>query len=107
MALEALQRLDQQKGDLPSQSYVPRTMPQVLGMFDMTMIFMMIMIFINNPVNTIFAGPAAFTYWLLGAVVFFIPCVIGVAQLGVLYPQRRLYLPLDPSGAGKFLGLLC
>ncbi|GER85116.1 hypothetical protein KTAU_37520 [Thermogemmatispora aurantia] len=104
MALEALQRLDRQKGDLPSQSYVLRTMPQALGMFDMMMIFMMIMLFINNPVSTIGAGPAAFTYWLLGAVVFFIPCVIGVAQLGVLYPYEGSTYVWTHRALGNFWG---
>ncbi len=89
---------------LPSQDYVRRTMPQTLGTFDMTMIFMMIMLFINNPVSTVSAGPAAFTYWLLGAAVFFLPCVIGVAQLGTILPDEGSTYLWTHRALGNFWG---
>jgi len=77
---------------LPSEDYVRAAMPQTLGTFDMTMIFLMVLFFINNPVGTTGAGIAAFTYWIIGAFVFFLPCIIATAQLGnMFFNEGSLY----------------
>src|SRR5947208_3739035 len=67
---------------LPSEDYVRKAMPHRLGTFDMTMIFLMVIFFINNPAGTVGAGAAAFSYWIIGALAFFLPCIIATAQLG-------------------------
>src|SRR5712692_2763612 len=72
---------------LPSEEYVVKTMPPILGTLDMTTTFLIIIFFITNATTAVAGGAAAFTYWILGAVTFFIPCVIATAQLGVMFPH--------------------
>jgi len=72
---------------LRSEEYVAKTMPPVLGTLDMTTTFLIIIFFITNATTSVAGGAAAFTYWALGAVTFFIPCVIATAQLGVMFPH--------------------
>src|SRR6266516_3284692 len=74
--------------ELPSEDYVRNAMPRKLGTFDMTMIFLMVMFFINNAVGTTGAGAAAFTYWIIGAFAFFLPCIIATAQLGTMFSHE-------------------
>ncbi len=62
-------------------------MPPILGTLDMTTTFLIIIFFITNATTAVAGGAAAFTYWILGAVTFFIPCVIATAQLGVMFPH--------------------
>ena len=73
---------------IPSENYVRKAMPHRLGTFDMTMTFLMVMFFINNPVGTVGAGVAAFTYWIIGALAFFLPSIIATAQLGTTFPHE-------------------
>ena len=74
---------------LLSETYVTSTMPQVLGTFDMTAIYLAAIFFIGNAANTAgFGGVASLTYLLIGGVTFFLPCVIATAQLGVLLPNE-------------------
>lgn len=73
---------------LMSESYVVKAMPGILGNFDMTAIYLMVIFFISNTPTFVGAGPAGFTYLALGAVSFFLPCVIATAQLGVMLPHE-------------------
>ncbi len=70
---------------LPSEEYVEKAMPSILGSFDMTVVYVMIIFFITNATTAIAGGAATFTYWILGAITFFIPCAIATAQLGVMF----------------------
>ena len=70
---------------LPSEEYVVKAMPSILGSFDMTVVYVMIIFFITNATIAIAGGAATFTYWILGAITFFIPCAIATAQLGVMF----------------------
>nr|BBH92868.1 amino acid transporter [Thermogemmatispora argillosa] len=76
------------KGTLPSESYVPRVMPRLLSTGDMVATFLMIVFFITNATTAVAGGAAAFTYWAIGALAFFIPGVIATAQLGVIFPHE-------------------
>jgi glutamate:GABA antiporter len=73
---------------LASEEYVVKAMPPILGTLDMTATFLIIIFFITNATTAVAGGAAAFTYWTLGAVTFFIPCVIATAQLGVMFPHE-------------------
>jgi amino acid transporter len=90
---------------LPSEAYVRKTMPQTLGTFDMTMIFLMAVFFINNPVGTTGAGAVAFIYWILGALTFFLPCVIATAQLGTMFPHEGSLYNWTHKALGSFWSL--
>lgn len=70
---------------LPSEEYVRKALPQSLGTFDMTMMFLMVLFFINIPVEMAGAGGVAFIYWIIGVFVFFLPCLIATAQLGSMF----------------------
>ena len=84
---ETEKRLSRQD-PLTSEEYVVKAMPSILGSFDMTAIYIMIVFYITNVCTAVNAGAAAFTYLLLGGVLFCIPCVIATAQLGALFPHE-------------------
>ena len=73
---------------LLSEEYAVKTMPSILGKFDMVAIYLMIIFYATNAATAVAGGAAAFTYLLIGAVTFFIPCVIATAQLGVMFPHE-------------------
>src|SRR6267142_4640705 len=73
---------------LVSETYAPRVMPPILGTFDMTAIYVMIIFYVTNVTSALSGGAATFTYWILGAVTFFAPCVVATAQLGVMFPHE-------------------
>lgn len=73
---------------LLSEGYVVKAMPGILGRFDMIAIYLMVIFFISNTPTFVGAGPAGFTYMVLGAIIFFLPCVIATAQLGVMLPHE-------------------
>jgi glutamate:GABA antiporter len=94
-----------QKQALPSEEYASKALPQILNTSDLTMVFMMIMFFINNPVSTARAGAVSFTYWVIGAIVFFIPCVIATAQLGSMFPYEGSTYNWTHKALGGFWSL--
>jgi glutamate:GABA antiporter len=73
---------------LPSEEYVPQALPRILGPADMTALYIMAVFWASNVTGIAMAGPAAFTYLLICAVAFFIPCAIVTTQLGVLFPHE-------------------
>ncbi len=92
----------QKKVNLSSESYVRRAMPQSLKTFDLTMIFVMVMFFVNNPVVTVEAGFASFTYWIIGTLVFFVPCIIATAQLGTMFFHEGSLYNWTQKALGSF-----
>ena len=72
---------------LPSEEYVPQTMPRILGTFDMTATFVIAIYALSSSPTAVSGGAAAFFYWFVGAVAFFVLCGIVAAQLGVMYPH--------------------
>lgn len=90
---------------LPSEDYVAGAMPYRLGTFDMTMTFLMVMFFINNPVEAVRGGAAAFTYWIIGTLIFFIPCIIATAQLGTMFPHEGSLYNWTYKALGEFWSL--
>lgn len=72
---------------LLSESYVPRAIPFRLGTLDMMALYIVALFWINNAANAAAGGVSAIFYLLLGAAVFFIPCVLVTAQLGVIFPH--------------------
>src|SRR5947209_12070389 len=89
MATEASTAGDQ----LLSERVAGGILPRVLTTFDMVAIFVAIVLFITNAAVIQAAGPAAFGWWLIGFVVFLIPCAIVTGQLGVMFPgEGSIYL---------------
>jgi amino acid transporter len=75
-------------GELYSETYVVRTMPAVLGKRDMTITAIMALFLLTNAVSGAAGGPVSLVYLAIGAVVFFVPCIVAAIQLGVLLPYE-------------------
>ena len=73
---------------LPSEEYVVQTMPKIADSLGLTATFVLIIFFITNVASAIQAGAGTFTFWIIGGITFFIPCVIATAQLGHLFPHE-------------------
>jgi amino acid transporter len=94
---------------LHSERYVLLAMPAQLGKADMTIFFIMALFLLTNAVSGAAGGPVSLLYLGLGALVFFLPCVVGTLQLGVMFPHEgSLYnwtmKALNPFW-GFFIGL--
>lgn len=63
-------------------------MPRVADSFGMTGTFVLIIFFITNVPSAIGAGIGTFTFWIVGGITFFIPCVIATGQLGHMFPHE-------------------
>jgi amino acid transporter len=75
-------------GELPSEEYTFKAMPKVAGPLGLTATFVLIIFFISDTPSAIQAGAGTFTFWIIGGVTFFIPCVIATAQLGHMFPHE-------------------
>jgi len=73
---------------LPSEEYTVKTMPPIAGSLDLTATFVLIIFFITNVTSAIQGGAGTFTFWIVGGITFFIPCVIASAQLGHMFPHE-------------------
>jgi len=84
---------DTGSASLISERVAGGLLPKVLTTFDMVAIFVAIVLFITNAAVVQSAGPSAFGWWIIGFVVFLIPCAIATGQLGVMFPgEGSIYL---------------
>src|SRR5579859_476574 len=84
---------DTDPGTLISERVAGGILPKVLTTFDMVAIFVAIVLFITNAAVVQSAGPSAFGWWIIGFVVFLIPCAIATGQLGAMFPgEGSIYL---------------
>lgn len=79
---------EQDRQGLSSEKYVLLTMPAQLGKFDMTATYVMALFLVTNAVSSAAGGPVSLTYLAVGALFFLLPCVVAVAQLGVMLPHE-------------------
>jgi glutamate:GABA antiporter len=87
-----------------SERVAPGMLPRVLGSLDMTIIFVAIVLFIVNAAAVQPAGPAAFSYWILGFLLFLIPGALVTAQLGLMFPQEGSLYVWTQKALGPFWG---
>jgi amino acid transporter len=73
---------------LPSEGYAVKVMPPVLKTFDLTTIFIVILFTSPTVMSAVSAGPATYTYWVLTAIIYLVPCCVATAQLGFLHPNE-------------------
>jgi amino acid transporter len=102
-----LDNSDQDKGKheaLPSERYVVQTMPSVLGKRDMTISAIMALFLLTNAVSGAAGGPVSLIYLGVGAVVFFVPCIVAVIQLGVLLPNTGSLYNWTTRALNPFMG---
>src|SRR5919204_3049512 len=98
MASQADERL------MISERIAPGMLPRVLNSFDMVVIFVAIVLFIVNASAIQPAGPAAFTYWILGFLLFLIPGALVTAQLGRMFPEEGSLYVWTHKVLGPFWG---
>jgi amino acid transporter len=79
-------------------------LPKVLTTFDMVAIFVAIVLFITNSAAIQPAGPAAYGWWIIGFLVFLIPCAIATGQLGVMFPGEGSIYLWTHKAFGRFWG---
>ncbi len=72
---------------LPSEEYVPRALPTVIGRFDMLALYVCSLFLFTNAVLSAAGGTVSLLYMAIGVLFFFIPCVMATAQLGVMFPH--------------------
>ena len=73
---------------LLSEHYASRVLPRLLGTGDLTSLFLLNVFWVTNVTPLAAGGPAGFTYWLIGGILFFIPCSLALAQLAALFPSE-------------------
>src|SRR6202047_4086630 len=84
---------DSDSRSLISERVAGGMLPRVLTTFDMVAIFVAIVLFITNAAVIQGAGPSAFVWWIIGFVVFLVPCAIATGQLGAMFPgEGSIYL---------------
>src|SRR5947208_10275782 len=87
-----------------SERIAPGMLPRVLNSADMTIIFVAIVLFIVNASAIQRAGPAAYTFWILGFVAFLIPGALVPAQLGLMFPPAGSLYVWTQKALGPFWG---
>src|SRR3954454_22477072 len=87
-----------------SERVAPGMLPRVLNSFDMTIIFVAIVLFIVSASSVQPAGQSAFTYWVLGFLAFLIPGALVTAQLGQMFPQEGSLYVWTQKALGPFWG---
>src|SRR5216117_989715 len=87
-----------------SERVAPGMLPRVLTSMDMTIIFVAIVLFIVNASAIQRAGPAAYTFWILGFLAFLIPGALVTAQLGLMFPQEGSLYVWTQKALGPFWG---
>src|ERR687885_583570 len=90
--------------EMISERIAPGMLPRVLNSADMTIIFVAIVLFIVNASAIQRAGPAAYTFWILGFVAFLIPGALVTAQLGLMFPQEGSLYVWTQKALGPFWG---
>src|SRR5262244_2217760 len=91
-------------GALISEKVAGGILPKVLTTFDMVAIFVAVVLFITNAAAIQPAGPAAYGWWIIGFVVFLIPCAIATGQLGVMFPGEGSIYLWTHKAFGRFWG---
>jgi glutamate:GABA antiporter len=89
---------------MASERIAPGMLPRVLNSFDMTIIFVAIVLFIVQASAMQPAGQSAFTYWILGFLVFLIPGALVTSQLGQMFPQEGSLYVWTQKALGPFWG---
>lgn len=87
-----------------SERIAPGMLPRVLDSLDMSIIFLAIVLFIVQASVIQPAGPTAFTYWILGFILFLIPGAFVTAQLGQMFPQEGSLYVWTQKALGPFWG---
>jgi amino acid transporter len=92
-----------QKGMI-SEKVAPVLVARTLGPFDLVVIFVAIVLFINNSAGVQPAGPAVFIYWVVAFATFLITGAFVTAQLGRMFPEEGSLYVWTHKVLGPFWG---
>jgi amino acid transporter len=93
---------DEQK--MLSEKIAPVLVARTLGPFDLVVIFVAIVLFINNSSGVQFAGPSMFVFWILAFLTFLITGAFVTAQLGRMFPEEGSLYVWTHKVLGPFWG---
>src|SRR6476660_2601765 len=74
--------------EMLSERIAPALVARTLGPFDLVVIFVAVVLFINNAAGVQFAGPSIFIFWIVGFATFLITGAFVTAQLGRMFPEE-------------------
>ncbi len=87
-----------------SERVAPALVARTLGPFDLVVIFVTIVLFINNSAGVQFAGPSMFLFWILAFATFLITGAFVTAQLGRMFPEEGSLYVWTHKVLGPFWG---
>jgi glutamate:GABA antiporter len=87
-----------------SEDIAPVLVARTLGPFDLVVIFVAIVLFINNSAGVQFAGPSMFIFWILAFASFLITGGFVTAQLGRMFPEEGSLYVWTHKVLGPFWG---
>src|SRR5919108_1864945 len=87
-----------------SERIAPVLVARTLGPFDLVVIFVAIVLFINNSSGVQFAGPSMFIFWPLAFLTFLITGAFVTAQLGRMFPEEGSLYVWTHKVLGPFWG---
>jgi len=87
-----------------SEKVAPVLVARTLGPFDLVVIFVSVVLFINNAAGLQFAGPSVFIFWIVGFATFLITGAYVTAQLGRMFPEEGSLYVWTHKVLGPFWG---
>jgi amino acid transporter len=87
-----------------SEKVAPVLVARTLGPFDLVVIFVAIVLFINNAAGVQFAGPSVFIFWIVAFLTFLITGAFVTAQLGRMFPEEGSLYVWTHKVLGPFWG---
>lgn len=87
-----------------SEKIAPVLVARTLGSFDLVVIFVAIVLFINNSAGLQFAGPSVFIFWIVAFLTFLITGGFVTAQLGRMFPEEGSLYVWTHKVLGPFWG---
>jgi amino acid transporter len=87
-----------------SERVAPVLVARTLGPFDLVVIFVAIVLFINNAAGVQAAGPSVFIFWILAFSTFLITGAFVTAQLGRMFPEEGSLYVWTHKVLGPFWG---
>jgi glutamate:GABA antiporter len=92
------------QGAMISERVAPTLVARTLGPFDLVVVFVAIVLFINNSAGVQFAGPSMFIFWPLAFLTFLITGAFVTAQLGRMFPEEGSLYVWTHKVLGPFWG---
>jgi amino acid transporter len=87
-----------------SEKVAPVLVARTLGSFDLVVVFVGIVLFINNAAGVQFAGPSMFIFWTVAFATFLITGAFVTAQLGRMFPEEGSLYVWTHKALGPFWG---